>query len=220
MARALSNRSSITVRRTVIIINNLCKMVKNTKDAADFLPTLLPGLDQLVEHAAFPEIRSLSQAAKDTLIKVGGGAVADPMVISVENLSVSNDEYDQVKEYMKHLLTDKGTLLGDPHFHVAFDFAVLLISVLVKNRIFYKKEWDTVLHVLDLPQIIDPLHKHFVELDRAKHPEDCGDDAEELDEGEELCDCDFSLAYGGMLLLNHTRLRLLRGRRYALLGNH
>ena len=38
------------------------------------------------------------------------------------------------------------------------------------------------------------------------------------DEGEDLCDCEFSLAYGGKILLNCARLHLKRGRRYGLCG--
>lgn len=38
----------------------------------------------------------------------------------------------------------------------------------------------------------------------------------EAEEGvEELCNIRFNLAYGGKILLHHTKLRLLRGRRYA-----
>lgn len=37
-------------------------------------------------------------------------------------------------------------------------------------------------------------------------------------EGELLCDTIFSLAYGALLLLSHTKLRLIRGRRYGILG--
>jgi elongation factor 3 len=37
-------------------------------------------------------------------------------------------------------------------------------------------------------------------------------------EGEVLCDTVFSLAYGALLLLSHTTLRLVRGRRYGILG--
>ena len=33
-----------------------------------------------------------------------------------------------------------------------------------------------------------------------------------------LCDTLFSLAYGALLLLSHTTLRLIRGRRYGILG--
>lgn len=35
----------------------------------------------------------------------------------------------------------------------------------------------------------------------------------ELEEGEELCNCEFSLAYGAKILLNNATMRLLRGHR-------
>lgn len=40
------------------------------------------------------------------------------------------------------------------------------------------------------------------------------------EEGEILCDTLFSLAYGALLLLSHTTLRLIRGRRYGILGSN
>lgn len=40
------------------------------------------------------------------------------------------------------------------------------------------------------------------------------------EEGEVLCDTLFSLAYGALLLLSHTTLRLIRGRRYGILGTN
>jgi elongation factor 3 len=43
-------------------------------------------------------------------------------------------------------------------------------------------------------------------------------DAIEEEEGIDLCDCEFSLAYGAKILLNNTRLRLKKGRRYGLCG--
>lgn len=42
---------------------------------------------------------------------------------------------------------------------------------------------------------------------------------EDEEEGaEDLCNCEFSLAYGAKILLNNTRLRLKRGKRYGLCG--
>lgn len=38
------------------------------------------------------------------------------------------------------------------------------------------------------------------------------------EEGEDLCKCDFSLAYGAKILLNNTYLHLKRGKRYGLCG--
>jgi elongation factor 3 len=52
-------------------------------------------------------------------------------------------------------------------------------------------------------------------LDRAKRGLPPAADEEE---GELLCDTLFSLAYGTLLLLSHTNLRLIRGRRYGILG--
>ena len=44
-----------------------------------------------------------------------------------------------------------------------------------------------------------------------------GDDEEGV---EEICNIRFNLAYGGKILLHQTKLRLLRGRRYALVGQN
>lgn len=43
-------------------------------------------------------------------------------------------------------------------------------------------------------------------------------DEEDDGEEEELCNCEFSLGYGGRILLNNATLRLKRGRRYGLCG--
>merc|ERR1711937_500152 len=43
-----------------------------------------------------------------------------------------------------------------------------------------------------------------------------GDECDE--EGEDLCNCVFTLGYGALTLLNNTRLRLKRGKNYGLLG--
>ena len=45
-----------------------------------------------------------------------------------------------------------------------------------------------------------------------------GDD--EDDQFEEVCNIRFNLAYGGKILLRESKLRLLRGRRYALVGQN
>ena len=41
---------------------------------------------------------------------------------------------------------------------------------------------------------------------------------EEAEEGEDLCDCEFSLAYGAKILLNNAKLHLKRGKLYGLCG--
>jgi elongation factor 3 len=47
---------------------------------------------------------------------------------------------------------------------------------------------------------------------------DANDDSDE--DGANVCDIDFSLAFGGKILLHNTRLRLGRGRRYGIMGKN
>merc|ERR1719240_1076593 len=46
------------------------------------------------------------------------------------------------------------------------------------------------------------------------------EEKEEVDDAEQLCDCQFSLAYGNKVLLNQTVLKLKRGYRYGLCGKN
>ena len=83
-------------------------------------------------------------------------------------------------------------------------------------------EWHTLAPYLGLlAQSPDPLtvaRKWVV----SSASEDIGDDEapEDEEEGEDLCDCQFSLAYGAKILLNDAVLRLKRGHRYGLCGKN
>ncbi|CAE6422760.1 unnamed protein product [Rhizoctonia solani] len=60
-------------------------------------------------------------------------------------------------------------------------------------------------------EVSQAVRTHYWDLERAKNNQPLIDDTEEL-----LCDTLFSLAYGALLLLSHTTLRLVRGRRYGI----
>ncbi|EUC54712.1 mRNA export factor elf1 [Rhizoctonia solani AG-3 Rhs1AP] len=59
--------------------------------------------------------------------------------------------------------------------------------------------------------IAQAVRTHYWDLERAKNNQPLTDNTEEL-----LCDTLFSLAYGALLLLSHTTLRLVKGRRYGI----
>ncbi|CAE6492558.1 unnamed protein product [Rhizoctonia solani] len=60
-------------------------------------------------------------------------------------------------------------------------------------------------------EIAQAVRAHYWDLERVKNNQPLTDDTEEL-----LCDTLFSLAYGALLLLSHTTLRLVKGRRYGI----
>jgi hypothetical protein len=77
---------------------------------------------------------------------------------------------------------------------VVTDYVVAAALALSDAKVFEIEEWAC----------LGPL------VDKAEEDDD--------DVGVDLCNCEFSLAYGGKILLNNARLRLKRGSRYGLCG--
>ena len=71
--------------------------------------------------------------------------------------------------------------------------------------------------IVDAAKFTERVRTHFLAMDQEKH---AGVLSGSSEEGELLCDTLFSLAYGALLLLSHTHLRLFRGRRYGVLGTN
>lgn len=112
-----------------------------------------------------------------------------------------------------------------PLLSTSIDFASTLAADLIHARKFSdQKQWNRCVGVYFNPWMGgtgeafgEQVRQHFLSIDKAKHaPAGVGDN----EEGEVLCDTLFSLAYGALLLLSHTTLRLIRGRRYGILGTN
>ena len=210
LVRALNDRSASVMRPTVVIANNLFKLVRNPPDAGQFMNQLLPGLDRIIETAAFPEIRELAQQARKTLVEAAGGETAVGFHVDAE--AVLRD----VSTYSK-----KQKIFLGPVFKPSISFFTTIISRFVRKECYKLLLWEQ-----SLTEILEPAMPHeskklIANLHEKYHSEYMktqvyGDDGDE--EGELLCDLEFSLAYGGMMLLNNTRLRLRRGQRYGLCG--
>lgn len=192
LVRALNDRSAAVMRPSVVIADNLFKLVRNPPDAGQFMPQLLPGLDRIIETAAFPEIRALAQAARLTLVESAGGENSTVFAISAE----------QVAKDLT-LFCKKNRTVPVAFFKGSVDYATNLISNLIRKECFKLGVWqsgmvDILAPAITLPcaqKAVDALNKLYHEQYRAtqKYGDDDGDD-----EGELLCDLEFSLAYGGM----------------------
>ncbi|KAJ3102877.1 hypothetical protein HDU96_009478 [Phlyctochytrium bullatum] len=213
LVRALNERSMLVQRQTVIIIDNLCKLVRDPQEAGQFLPQLLPGLDKIIDVAAFPEVRALATAAKNTLLKAGGGE-SNAVPVPPEN----------VRMQIESIIFKVTSIFIDPVFRYALEYMYpLCVDLLVSNSLTFAEwtELDVTASILgsfmskeEAIKVTKAVLSHYQLLEKRRR---LGNDIEE-EQGEEVCNCDFSLAYGGMMLLNHTNLTLIRGKRYGLCG--
>lgn len=107
----------------------------------------------------------------------------------------------------------------------SIEFQASIVADLIYSRRFTDKNaWNRSVGSFMLPWFSDKsedslnyaenVREHYHAIDRAKYAIDQKDD----EDGEILCNTLFSLAYGTLLLLSHTTLRLIRGRRYGILG--
>ena len=56
LIRALNDRSMEVQRRTVVVIDNLVKLVRDPTVAATYLSPLVDGVEKIAKGAAFPEV--------------------------------------------------------------------------------------------------------------------------------------------------------------------
>ncbi|KAG2186501.1 hypothetical protein INT44_002723 [Umbelopsis vinacea] len=207
LARGLNERATPIKRKAALIIDNMSKLVDDPNVAAPFLPLLLPGLEHTYEIVADPECRSVVEKALATLQRVG---------TPKEWTKTPEQKADAIIAGLKELLPTE----YEPFFQVEVDYIGKLAIAMTNVQEFQKNEW-----VVN----VTPYAAAFLSQDDATVLADSflakceeavaeKDVEEDDDEGEDLCNCEFSLAYGAKILLNRTALRLKRGRRYGLCG--
>lgn len=194
-------------------------MVEDPVHAEQFLPKLLPGLNRTIAVAADPELRNVATKAKTTLVRVGGGKED----VVIESYTVkTRRQLDNAIVAIKKVIGQVNAEAVPLFDTVALDYLAYFCTALDDVRDYNDASWAKMSPILEAfvapaqaAEIYSTLNAHFVE-ENAKR----GMKVVEVDpeEGEELCNCEFSLAYGGMILLNNTKLRLTRGQRYGLCG--
>jgi len=104
-------------------------------------------------------------------------------------------------------------------------YVAFLAAGLTEVQEFAPATWKEQLgpYLEDLPEVGEEEIEAFrVAVEQATTEQDDADSYgdEDDDQFEEVCNLRFNLAYGGKILLRESKLRLLRGRRYALVGQN
>ncbi|KII89319.1 hypothetical protein PLICRDRAFT_40977 [Plicaturopsis crispa FD-325 SS-3] len=218
LSRGLTEKLTATKRKVAVIIDNMAKLVDSPVVVRPFLPKLLPGLLKVETTIGDPEARGIVGKAIATLRQVGEVPEGDgsdlPPLKSAE------------AGHLGHVLIGLYQKAGaDPVPSVA-DAVTIYVSQLaanlVNNKNFDVPEWDSLAPFLSFlttkPAPTDITHEWVVKS--ATEDIDDGQVPEDEEEGEDLCNCQFSLAYGAKILLNTATLRLKRGHRYGLCGKN
>merc|ERR1719359_1899938 len=215
LERGLKERETPIKRKSAVIIDNMCKLVEDPNIVASFLPKLMPQLTTNYENMADPEAREKTKQGLDTLIRVG--AVVDGKIPEVSHAG----DVSTVSAILKEIIESGKHKDVITKFAPILDFASALAGQLIDEKDADTQSWTSnikpyiaaIMPESDAQTVVDALRKKASPL-----AEDA--DAEEADdeEGEDLCNCTFNLAYGAKILLNQTHLRLKRGQRYGLLG--
>ncbi len=229
LARALNERSQNVQRQAVVVVDNLCKLVRDPHEAAKFLPELTPGVERIEKGASFPEVREHAKSALDTLTAAtaavdASAATEDPKKVFAQQCAAALDAI--LAAVQAYVPEEHANLKSDAFAMTGLNYLSKSIARLANKRILHTSAWEEVYVLPYLRRVCRDddaaktatadLRKTYIELDKARF----GNSEEEDDDeaGECLCRTEFSLAYGGLLLLNHTTLKLYRGHRYGIVA--
>ena len=199
------------------IVDNMSKLVDSPITVRPFLPKLLPGLIKVETSIGDPEARGVVGKAIATLRQVGEVPEGDGTDLPPLKIAEPSQLTSALATVYKKLGASAPVLT---------DATVVYVSNLAANLVnaknFDTSEWESlapyVSFVTPSPNPVTVTGEWAVRS--ASSADDDDDVADEEEEGEDLCNCQFSLAYGAKILLNTATLRLKRGHRYGLCGKN
>ncbi|KAI9778013.1 MAG: hypothetical protein M1839_008418 [Geoglossum umbratile] len=216
------NTSQEVLRQTVVVVENLTKLVHDPVEARTFLPKLKPGVKGVQDRASLPEVRELASRALKVVDKAMGEGGS-----SIANGVIAKTTAEEVLVILEKEVKSRGGPTGEPGDEVVWNitknYVCGMVCEVVNLRELHRIRDCVTPYLVDILKhgdaasaVANVLEKHFVHEDHRKYGQPIKEDDGEV----EIVNAEFSLGYGGMLLLSHTNLRLLKGHRYGLCGRN
>lgn len=222
LARSLNTPTTAqeVLRQTVVVVENLTRLVHNPVEARNFLPQLIPGVQRVKEGASLPEVREMATRTMEVMQTAMGDDKEATANGTQEQYSV-----EDVLSVLEQQLKAHGGL-RDSEAQAFWNSGKTYIAEMVhddaSNRVLERIPICLAPYLRELVKdgqheaMVAAIHQHYVEEDERKFGVPPKDDDGEV----EIVNADFSLGYGGRLLLSHANLRLLKGHRYGLCGRN
>lgn len=216
LSRGINEKLTATKRKVAVIVDNMSKLVDSHVTVRPFIPKLLPGLIKIETAIGDPEARNVVNRAIATLRQVGQVPEGDGSDLP----PLKFVEADQTSASLSAIYKKLGGSVDASN--VIVKYVSILAANLIKAKNFDVPAWETLASFLNVvvasPDGVAVTREWVVKS--AAEGEDDGEVPEDEEEGEDLCNCQFSLAYGAKILLNTATLRLKRGHRYGLCGKN
>ncbi|POW07506.1 hypothetical protein PSHT_09926 [Puccinia striiformis] len=216
-------------------------LVRSPELAHLHLKNLFPGVNRIAETASFPEVREFALQAVNALILSSGadeatvaalkntaqastGPTPAPSTPGTPSVKLTDEDEILAHRSLKSLIHKMAHVTVNPFIETSIAYQAGSIASLVRKRDFEEAQWTryTVPYLTrfmpagDAEKIAKENLKRWLEIDKERYYKAAGDDDD--DPTEKIVNLTFSLAYGGLLLLNHTVLQLRRGWRYGVCG--
>jgi len=203
--KGLGTKSATTVKRQCArIIEYMAKLVDEPRFLHGFLPMILPLLDSAKQNVSDPECRDVCAKASE--------------ILSAKAKAAVNLIFDQAfaQKTIDELTTKDQKPFNADYLVMAAEQASMLNEI----SEFESKGWECVKKTLtegSISNAADVVEKLRAQAEESRVVKE----EEEVDDGAEvLCDLPFGLAYGNKVLMRKTKLKLLRGHKYGLLGQN
>jgi len=221
LARALGQSgagATALKRQAALIICNMSKLVDDPRDAAPFLPKLLPGLEKLADEMADPEARGVCEKAVEFMQRLEFKCAQSPVDWAAledalrATLFVASETPNTVPAVAARHAARVAVALAE---RKCFDETAWVEALVPIVAPFEQGDAAAADDTTEVTRRVEAARQQAAEA--TKQAADAEDAAEE-DDAEELCDCTFTLAYGTKILLHNTQLKLKRGYKYGLVG--
>jgi len=212
LVRAMREKKVVCQRKAAVVMDTLCKLIKNPVYARIFYEKLTWILDKGINEIAVEEVRNVCTRSKTTLNRVYEQANTK-LVDAITYKSCITLYTDAIAKYQNTLTAETvatmeysvGIVLNLVKYEIRDVSAYVSCIAPYLSPIVENNESRTEIATTIANRLIDTITVYEY-------------DPEENEEN--LCDCMFSLAYGTRVLLHQTPLKLKLNHTYGILGQN